>query len=114
MSTQTQSIEIDGLNCPNCAAKVERSVDSLSGVRNVRVRFETNDATLEYDPAEISLERIAYTVENTGCDSSLFTIAVDGHRIEGNRQAAADGGDGSRDDCCDGEETANRTDRAPF
>lgn len=116
MTTETKSVDIDGLNCPNCAAKVERAVVALPGVRDADVRFETGTARLEYDPGTVSLARIAYTVENTGCDSSLFTISIDGRHIGvDDRRAAADGGDGSHEGCCDdGEETDDHSNRAPF
>lgn len=116
MTTETKSVDIHGLNCPNCAAKVERAVAALAGVRDADVRFEPGTARFEYDPIAVSLPRIAHTVENTGCDSNEFTISIDGRRINGTRRAAADGGDGSHEECCDddGEERNNHSDRAPF
>lgn len=81
MPTETRHVDIHGLNCSNCAAKVERSVVGLSGVRDAAVRFETGTATFEYDPTAVSIGTIAEAVANTGCDSNRFTITVDGRRL---------------------------------
>lgn len=116
MTLETRHVGIHGLNCPNCAAKVERAVAGLSGVHSASIDFDAEQAAFEYDPSAVSLARIADTVENTGCDSSLFTISIDARPIEAVvRRAAADGGDGSHERCCDeGEETDTHSDRAPI
>ena len=118
MKTKTQHVGIQGLNCPNCAAKVERAVTELSGVQNAAVEFDTGRAQFEYHSDKVTLERIAHVVAQTGCDSKKFTISIDGDPIPPNgRHAAADGGDGPHDGCCDDEEThtgGNQQNRSPF
>ena len=97
MPPRSTPVGVRGLNCPNCAAKVERRLESLPGVHDARVEFETEGGVLEYDPDAVTRERIAHTVENTGCDSSLFTLWVDGRRVRaGPGPTAADGGSPSR------------------
>ncbi|MCU4752373.1 heavy-metal-associated domain-containing protein [Halobacteria archaeon AArc-curdl1] len=118
MAFETKRVGIHGLNCPNCAAKVERAVTALSGVHSAAVEFDTEQAVFEYNPRSVTLNRIAHTVEQTGCDSKRFTISLDGDRIQPNgRQAAADDSDGSHDSCCDDEEThmdGHQQNRSPF
>jgi len=41
---------LSGLDCPSCAAKVERSVQRLDGVVDVRVDFLASTISLEYRP----------------------------------------------------------------
>ena len=118
MKTKTQHVDIHGLNCPNCAEKVERAVGALSGVHSAAVEFGTEQAVFEYNPSSVTLNRIAHTVEQTGCDSKKFTISLDDGRISSSgRQTAADGGDGSHDGCCDDKETTTdgpQQNRSPF
>ncbi len=81
MTLETTHVGIHGLNCPNCAAKVERAVAGLSGVHDATVEFDTEQATFEYDPSAITLERIAHTIKQTGCDSKRFAISLGSDRI---------------------------------
>jgi copper chaperone CopZ len=101
MTIETTHADIHGLNCPNCAAKVERAVADLPGVHGAAVEFDTEQAILEYNPSTVTIERIARMVERTGCDSNRFTLSVDGRRIGSvGSQRANDNEDGSHDDCC--------------
>lgn len=107
MTLETRHLDIQGLNCPNCAAKVERAVAGLSGVHKAEVRFESEHGRIEFDPGQITIEQIAYTIGETGCDSKQFTIALDGEEIqpsseppeydEGALSAGEDDGDGVPD-----------------
>ena len=118
MKTKTQHVDIHGLNCSNCAAKVERAVGALSGVHSAAVEFDTEQAVFEYNPSSVTLNRIAHTVEQTGCDSKKFSISLDSDRISpSGRQTAADGDDGPHDGCCDDKETSadgHQQNRSPF
>lgn len=40
---------LDGLGCANCAAKMEREINKLDGVKNVTVNFMTTKMTIEAD-----------------------------------------------------------------
>ena len=42
---------LEGLDCANCAAKMERAIAQLDGVQNVTVSFLAQKLTLEADDA---------------------------------------------------------------
>ena len=40
---------LDGLDCANCAAKIERSVQQIKGVENAQVDFMSTKLTIQAD-----------------------------------------------------------------
>lgn len=43
---------LDGLDCANCAAKIEEAVSKLDGVENISVSFMTQRMTFEIENEE--------------------------------------------------------------
>ena len=109
MKIETRHVDIHGLNCPNCATKVERAVAALPGVHRAEVQFETERATFEYTPTVVSLELIASIVKNA-CESNQFTISVDGHQITPDNSQTISGDEIDVDDVVsdDDEHTTDR------
>lgn len=44
-----KKFRIDGLDCANCAAKIENKISKLSGVRSASLSFMTGKLVLEAD-----------------------------------------------------------------
>ncbi len=44
-----KTYKVSNLDCANCAAKLERAVDKVDGVRSVSVNFFMQKITLEVD-----------------------------------------------------------------
>lgn len=42
-----KTLRVDGLDCANCAAKIERSVQALDGVTSASVNFMTGKMIIE-------------------------------------------------------------------
>ena len=42
-----KSFKVNGLDCPNCAARLESGIKELEGVDNAKVSFMTQKLTLE-------------------------------------------------------------------
>ena len=58
------SFEIEGMSCAvGCAAKIEKDLANLPGVKTAKVDFETKKATVEYDNAKQNPISIQSTVE---------------------------------------------------
>ena len=57
-------LAIGGMTCAACAARVERKLNRLEGVR-ATVNFATEQATVEHDP-RVTPEELIATVERTG------------------------------------------------
>ena len=67
---------LEGLDCANCAAEIERAVAALDGVKNVSVSFITIKMILEADEADMpavskKAVKIAKKVE---CDVNVKEI----------------------------------------
>lgn len=59
------SFEIEGMSCAvGCAAKIEKDLANLPGVKSAKVDFETKKATVEYDNAKQNPISIQATVES--------------------------------------------------
>jgi Cu+-exporting ATPase len=66
MGYQTEDVrlEIDGMHCASCAARVERGLNKLDGVA-ASVNYLTEQATVHRRP-DVSVERLIGAVESTG------------------------------------------------
>jgi copper chaperone CopZ len=42
------------LNCPNCAAKLQKAAQALPGMAQARVAFGTGALNVEYDPERLA------------------------------------------------------------
>lgn len=62
-----KEIKIEGMHCEHCAAKVEKALSSLDGVKKVKVKLEKGIAKLE---GEVSDELIRAVVSEAGFDVS--------------------------------------------
>jgi Cu+-exporting ATPase len=72
MSAVGEKVElpIQGMTCASCANRIERGLNRLDGV-NASVNYATERATVEYDPAEVSPERLVEAVEAVGYHTAL-------------------------------------------
>jgi len=69
MKTIKEVIKIGGMTCAACAARIEKVVGRLDGVRSAVVNLSAEKLTVEYDPEKVkhtdiqkSVERIGYKV----------------------------------------------------
>ncbi|MBO8168609.1 MAG: copper-translocating P-type ATPase [Thermoanaerobacteraceae bacterium] len=60
------TLPIGGMSCAACASRVEKGLNKLEGVSEAAVNFAVEKATVIYDPAQVSLEDLAETVEKLG------------------------------------------------
>jgi copper chaperone CopZ len=58
------TMKIDGMSCGHCVGAVASALKSVEGVDVERV--EIGSATLAYDPAATSTDRIAQAIEDEG------------------------------------------------
>jgi Cu+-exporting ATPase len=58
-------LDLGGMTCASCAARIEKSLNQLDGV-TAAVNFATETAAVTYDPAVVSPADIVATVEATG------------------------------------------------
>src|SRR6516225_8287670 len=57
-------LDLEGMTCASCAARIERRLNKLDGVE-ATVNFATEQATVQCDP-EVSVEQLVTAVESAG------------------------------------------------
>jgi Cu+-exporting ATPase len=63
-------LEIGGMTCASCAARVEKRLNKLEGVE-ANVNYATELASVEYDPGYVGLPDLVRTVEAAGYTAAL-------------------------------------------
>lgn len=58
--------KIQGMNCASCAARLEKKLGSLPGVRRASVNFALGRATLEIDPSRVTVTELQEAVVALG------------------------------------------------
>ena len=76
MSQHRSQIDIQGMSCANCSQSIADAVGALDGVSEVNVNFATDEGTVEYDPAVVSLGRIFEAIEEAGYHPVTESVTV--------------------------------------
>lgn len=61
-------IDINGMSCGHCKARVEGALGSLEGVQSYEVSLAGKHAIVEFDENAVSLDKIEQTIEDLGFD----------------------------------------------
>jgi Cu+-exporting ATPase len=64
-------LEIGGMTCASCAARVEKKLSKLDGVVLANVNYATELASVAYDPGHVRLPDLVRTVEAAGYTAAL-------------------------------------------
>ncbi|HUR95941.1 MAG TPA: heavy metal translocating P-type ATPase [Gemmatimonadales bacterium] len=70
-STETCTIPVTGMTCAACSGRVQRSLEQATGVASAHVNLMTGAATVAYDPAATSPQRLVETIRSTGYGAEL-------------------------------------------
>ena len=63
-----QTFPVTGMACSACSANVERRLNALEGVSSATVNLVSRIATVDYDPAVITPEKMKEAVSDIGYD----------------------------------------------
>ncbi|MFL5507788.1 MAG: heavy metal translocating P-type ATPase [Gemmatimonadales bacterium] len=66
-----QRLDIGGMTCAACSARVQRALERTEGVDQAAVNLMTNSAAVTYDPERTSPQQLIAVVEKTGYEASL-------------------------------------------
>ena len=69
-ATEICTLDIGGMTCASCAAKIEKRLNAIDGVA-ATVNYATGTATVAYDPAQVAPDALVATVEATGYTAEL-------------------------------------------
>jgi Cu+-exporting ATPase len=64
------SLDIEGMTCASCAARVEKRLNKLDGV-DASVNFATEVASVQYDPQRVMIDELLGAVESAGYSAAL-------------------------------------------
>lgn len=66
---ETTYLRLKGMACAACANRVNRAIHEVSGVAECNVNFGAEQATVQYDPQQTSLENIQQAVTDAGYEA---------------------------------------------
>ncbi|MHB0869573.1 MAG: heavy metal translocating P-type ATPase [Chloroflexota bacterium] len=62
----SETLELEGLDCPDCAASLEKAVAGMPGVANARLNYTSSTLWVEYAPQLMGRDRIVSSVHDAG------------------------------------------------
>ena len=62
----TLHINAGGMHCSSCSMLIEMTVGDLEGVASAQVDYVKGTASIEYDPAVVSVEEILSAIREAG------------------------------------------------
>lgn len=65
-TTRKTTLRARDLSCPSCVAKIEKALDSLDGVSEAKVHFETGRIVVVHDAAKATQDALVAAVANAG------------------------------------------------
>jgi P-type Cu+ transporter len=75
-ATSDLTIPVQGMTCAACSARIQRMLEREPGVSDASVNLLTASATVSYDPARVTPERLVEAIRSTGYGAEL--PALDG------------------------------------
>jgi P-type Cu+ transporter len=67
MATETDlHLQITGMHCASCAARIEKGIGELEGVESCQVNLATNSAVVSYDPKRVDDAGIVRAIDELG------------------------------------------------
>jgi Cu+-exporting ATPase len=84
------TIPVQGMTCAACSARVQRTLERTPGVSGANVNLMTGSATVSYDPASTTPERLVEAIRDTGYGADLPAADGSSEALAGAHDAARD------------------------
>ena len=84
------TIPVQGMTCAACSARVQRTLERTPGVSAANVNLMTGSATVSYDPASTTPERLVEAIRDTGYGAELPDAGASIEEVTGAEDAARD------------------------
>lgn len=80
MSTKRASIDVLGMTCAACSARVEKALNKKEGIINAAVNLLQQKANVEYDDKKVNINEIVNTIKKTGYEVPMAqrTLLIEG------------------------------------
>ncbi|MDP1652308.1 MAG: cation transporter [Rhodocyclaceae bacterium] len=66
---QTIAIKVNGMSCGGCVASVTKVLTDLPGVAKAEVVLTPGQATVEFDPAQVSRAALCAAIDDAGFEA---------------------------------------------
>ena len=70
------TLKLKGMSCASCANSIESAIQQVPGVNSVQVNFAAEQASVEYDKSNTSLEAIQAAVAEAGYEASTKELSL--------------------------------------
>jgi copper chaperone CopZ len=70
-TTRKTTLRASELSCPSCVAKIEKVLESLDGVTDAKVHFETGRIVVEHTADKASKEALVAAVASAGYQAKV-------------------------------------------
>ncbi|HBR28265.1 MAG TPA: heavy metal translocating P-type ATPase [Firmicutes bacterium] len=71
-----EALKIVGMSCAACAARIEKNLNKLEGVRQATVNFAVEQATVEYDDGLVNEDQFTEVIKRLGYDVLKETSVI--------------------------------------
>ncbi len=61
-----ETLKISGMSCAACAARIEKGLNKLEGVKSVNVNFAMERGTLEFEDSQVNVQRFEEVISRLG------------------------------------------------
>lgn len=68
MAIQVDILNVKGMSCGHCEARVKKAAGGLGGVSRVDVELKTGKVTVEFDPSVVGVGEIKEAIRDQGYD----------------------------------------------
>ncbi|MDF2036427.1 copper chaperone CopZ [Bacillus sp. CMF12] len=65
---EKMTLNVKGMSCGHCINSIEGSVGELAGVTNVKVNLDSGTVNVEFNPNEVTLDKIKEIIDDQGYD----------------------------------------------
>jgi Cu+-exporting ATPase len=69
MMDKKESFRISGMSCAACAARIEKGLNKLEGIKQANVNFAVEKATVEFEDSSLSSSQISEVVKKLGYEA---------------------------------------------
>ena len=77
------SLDIGGMTCANCSARIEKKLNKLDGIMDATVNLATEKATIKFNPSSVNIQKITELIEKTGYE---VRDTVQGEQIDSRQE----------------------------
>ena len=76
MTEKSVTFPVTGMSCANCAMSIERVVKKVPGVKEARVNFATEQASVLFDPEKVQIQNLLEKIRDAGYGVAKSSVEI--------------------------------------